>query len=59
MNETTLENRPKHGIVYGLEPDLTAAEFIEILRASTLAERRPVEDLPRIGLSRHDSCWVS
>ena len=34
--------------VYALEPDLAAAEFIAVLRASGLAERRPVDDLPRI-----------
>src|SRR4051794_14394080 len=31
-------------ITYQREPQLTPAEFIEILRHSTLAERRPVED---------------
>ena len=29
---------------YALEPDLAVAEFIELLRRSTLAERRPVHD---------------
>ena len=29
---------------YALEPDLAVAEFIDILRRSTLAERRPVDD---------------
>lgn len=33
---------------YAIEPDLTAAEFIAVLRASTLAARRPVDNLPRI-----------
>ena len=33
---------------YAVEPDLPAAEFIAVLRASTLAARRPVDDLPRI-----------
>jgi len=31
-------------IVYQIEPQLTAAEFIDVLRRSTLAERRPVDD---------------
>lgn len=31
-------------IKYQLEPQLTPAEFIDILRRSTLAERRPVDD---------------
>lgn len=29
---------------YALEPDLAVAEFIDVLRRSTLAERRPVDD---------------
>lgn len=32
-------------LVYKLEPDLTAEEFIDVLQRSTLAERRPVEQL--------------
>ena len=31
-------------IEYALEPDLAMAEFIDVLRRSTLAERRPVND---------------
>ncbi len=31
-----------------LEPHLGAAEFIDVLKRSTLAERRPVDDVPRI-----------
>ena len=33
---------------YGLEPDLTPAEFIDVLVRSTLSERRPVDDLDRM-----------
>ncbi|HUE75075.1 MAG TPA: GNAT family N-acetyltransferase [Pirellulaceae bacterium] len=33
---------------YGLEPDLTPAEFIDVLVRSTLSARRPVDDLERI-----------
>ncbi|MCA8989007.1 MAG: GNAT family N-acetyltransferase [Planctomycetaceae bacterium] len=41
-------------ITYQLEPELTAVEFIDVLRRSTLAERRPVEDEKRIeGMLRH------
>lgn len=29
---------------YALEPDLAVEEFIDVLRRSTLAERRPVDD---------------
>jgi len=36
------------GIVYHLEPDLSADEFISVLIRSTLGERRPVDDNPRI-----------
>jgi GNAT superfamily N-acetyltransferase len=31
-----------------VEPDLAAAEFVDVLRRSTLAERRPVDDGERI-----------
>jgi predicted N-acetyltransferase YhbS len=33
------------GITYALEPDLDPAEFADVLRRSTLGERRPVDDL--------------
>lgn len=35
-------------IVYEQEPTLSRDEFIDVLRRSTLAERRPVDDLARI-----------
>lgn len=34
--------------VYALEPELGADEFISVLKRSTLAERRPVNERPRI-----------
>ncbi len=34
--------------LYDREPNLTADEFIDVLRRSTLAERRPVDDLSRM-----------
>lgn len=37
-------------VEYQLEPELTAVEFISVLRRSTLAERRPVDDSERIEL---------
>lgn len=41
-------------VIYRLEPDLAAAEFIDLLERSTLAERRPVHDLAAIeGMLRH------
>lgn len=36
------------GITYALEPDLAAEAFRDVLIASTLGERRPVDDLPRL-----------
>lgn len=35
-------------VVYELEPGLSAAEFIDVLVRSTLGERRPVDDVPRM-----------
>ena len=35
-------------ITYREEPELTAVEFREVLIASTLGERRPVDDLARL-----------
>jgi predicted N-acetyltransferase YhbS len=35
-------------VTYAVEPQLTATEFREILFASTLAERRPANDLDRL-----------
>jgi len=35
-------------VIYGREPGLSAKEFIDVLQRSTLAERRPVDDLERI-----------
>ncbi len=32
-------------VAYRIEPDLTVEEFIDILNRSTLAERRPVDDV--------------
>lgn len=35
-------------VLYALEPDLDADEFIDVLMRSTLAERRPVKERARI-----------
>lgn len=35
-------------ILYAVEPELSADEFIDVLRSSGLAERRPADDRPRI-----------
>ena len=42
------ERNNMNAIEFQLEPQLTAAEFIDVLRRSTLAERRPVDDPDRI-----------
>lgn len=36
-------------IVYACEENLGAAEFVDVLRRSSLSERRPVDDPDRIG----------
>ena len=41
-------------IRYAIEPDLSAEEFIDVLRRSTLSERRPVDERQTIqGMLRH------
>jgi len=35
-------------IDYALEPQLSVAEFVDVLRRTSLGERRPLDDLPRI-----------
>ncbi|MEZ6121822.1 MAG: GNAT family N-acetyltransferase [Planctomycetaceae bacterium] len=35
-------------VLYAIEPDLAAEEFVDVLKRSTLAARRPVDDGPRI-----------
>ena len=35
--------------LFAVEPGLSVAEFIDVLERSSLAERRPVSDLKRIG----------
>ncbi len=35
-------------IAYANELQLAATEFVDVLRRSTLAERRPIDDVPRI-----------
>ena len=35
-------------IVYAVEPQLSVDEFVDVLRRSTLAERRPVDDCDRM-----------
>jgi ribosomal protein S18 acetylase RimI-like enzyme len=47
-------------VVYALEPNLSAAEFVAVLRASGLAERRPV-DKPEVvaGMLKHADIIVT
>lgn len=42
----TRDEQPE--VTYQLEPDLSADEFVEVLRRSTLAERRPVDEAETI-----------
>lgn len=42
-------------ITYSLEPDLSAEEFQSVLRSSTLAERRPADDLARLNKMLRES----
>ncbi len=43
-----------------VEPDLQTEEFIDVLRRSTLAERRPVDDVEKIeGMLRNASVIVT
>lgn len=47
-------------ILYELDPNLDAEEFVDILRRSTLAERRPVGDLATIrSMLRHAQVIVT
>lgn len=47
-------------VSYALEPDLSAAEFVDVLARSTLAERRPVGDAERVaGMLRHAGLIVT
>lgn len=47
-------------IAYQTEPELAADEFIDVLRRSTLAERRPVEDVARMeAMLRHADVIVT
>lgn len=48
LGEGTSNKNVIMDIIYQTEPDLEAAEFIDLLRRSTLAERRPVDDAHRI-----------
>lgn len=54
-----MSDRPP-AIAYALEPDLQADEFIEVLRRSTLAARRPVDQPDVIErMLRHASVIVT
>jgi predicted N-acetyltransferase YhbS len=47
-------------VLFRLEPDLTADEFVDVLRRSTLAQRRPVDDRETIrGMLRHADVIVT
>jgi ribosomal protein S18 acetylase RimI-like enzyme len=45
---------------YGLEPDLSVDEFVDVLQRSTLAERRPVDDRKTVaGMLAHADVIVT
>lgn len=46
--DLTGASRESGAVRYGLEPDLSPADFTDVLRRSTLAQRRPVADAQRI-----------
>lgn len=47
-------------LAYQTEPELAVDEFIDVLRRSTLAERRPVEDVARMeAMLRHADVVVT
>lgn len=47
-------------IHYAMEPELGVDEFVDVLRRSTLAERRPVDDRERIaGMLEHAGVIVT
>jgi len=47
-------------IVFQLEPELTVEEFTQVLQSSTLAERRPVDNLEVMeGMLRHADLIVT
>ena len=49
-----------HAITYQIEPGLMPLEFVDVLRRSTLAERRPVHDMEIIaGMLRHADVIVT
>ena len=46
--------------ILSVEPDLSADEFVDVLRRSTLAERRPVADIDRIeGMLRNANVIIA
>ena len=52
-----MNDEPVH---YGIEPELTPAEFIDVLVRSTLSERRPVDDAETIaGMLTHADLIVT
>jgi hypothetical protein len=47
-------------ITYSVEPDVSASEFREVLEATTLGPRRPVDDLDRLErMLRHSDLNVT
>ncbi len=54
LSEGESDVKDQGEITFAIEPGLTAEEFIDVLRRSTLAERRPVDNPATIaGMLRH------
>lgn len=52
--------QPLASVVYAIEPNLSVDEFVDVLRRSTLAERRPVDSPETIaGMLRHADVIVT
>jgi GNAT superfamily N-acetyltransferase len=60
MREDPGPANSSRAVDYRLEPELTIDEFVAVLEASTLAERRPVDDRARIArMLRHANLIVT
>lgn len=58
--DITLKLERSLDINFEVEPELTAAQFIDVLRRSTLAQRRPVDNIEQVeGMLRNASVIVT
>jgi hypothetical protein len=60
INPAVDDNDGNMSTIYAIEPDLSAQEFQSVLVASTLAARRPADDLERLHkMLRHANLIVT